>query len=130
VLLVSLLYAAWRITARHERAAPRLPAETLRIATLTTASGETLTWQKAVQGQLCRGAGIDRERETIRLYEQNVRPAIDELRAKGFAAIYVNRNGYPDRGKGVADVLAKLGYTDVIESPAGDLMAVVLRKAG
>ena len=81
-----------------------------------------------MQGELFRGAEVDRERETIKLYEQNVKPDIDELRAKGFAAIYINRNAYPDGGNGLRDVLAKLGYTDVIESPAGDLMAVVLRK--
>ena len=218
VLLLSLLYAAQRMTAWHEKAATRLPAETLRIATVTAAigsgllvlwdqlprtptpqqvaeiadavnsdrafvqtmeaalppgpdgkkamvfqlpvmegrpvpgvpashharpylystqlhyshgaSGETLAWQKAVQGELFRGAEIDRERETIKLYEHNVRPAIEELKAKGFAAIYINRNAYPDGGNGLRDVLAEFGYTDVIESPAGDLMAVVLRKGG
>jgi hypothetical protein len=218
VLLVSLLYAAQRMTAWHEKAATRLPAETLRIATLTAAigsgllvlwdqlprtptpqqvaeiadavnsdrafvkameaalppgadrkkvmvfqlpvmegmpvpgvpashharphlysttlhyshgaSGETLNWQKAVQGQLFRGAEIDREREQIRLYQENVKPAVEELEQKGFAAIYINRNAYPDGGNGLRDVLAQLGYSDVIESPAGDLMAVVLRKGG
>jgi hypothetical protein len=92
------------------------------------ASGETLAWQKGVQRQLFRGAEIDRERETIKLYEQNVKPAVEELEQKGFDAIYVNRNAYPDGGSGLRDVLAKLGYTEVIDSPAGDLMAVVLRK--
>jgi hypothetical protein len=216
VLLVSLLYAAQRMTSWHEKAVGRLPAETLRIATLTAAigsgllvlwdqlprapspqhvaaiadavnsdrafvkdmeaalppgptgtkamvfqlpvmegtpvpgvpashharpylystqlhyshgaSGKTLAWQKEVQSKLFRGAEIDREREEIRLFETNAAQAVDEMRAKGFAALYVNRNGYPDGSKGLREALAKLGYTDVIDSPAGDLMAVVLRK--
>jgi hypothetical protein len=218
VLLVSLLYAGQRMTAWQEKAAGRLPAETLRIATLTAAigssllvlwdqlprtptpqqvaaiadavnsdrafataleaalppgpsgqkamvfqlpvmegtplpgvpashharpylystrlhyshgaSGDTLNWQKAVQSQLFRGAEIDRQREEIRLFEANAAQAVDEMKAKGFAALYVNRNGYPDGAKGLREALAKLGYTEVIDSPAGDLMAVVLRKAG
>ena len=81
-----------------------------------------------MQSQLFRGAEIDREREEIRLFEANAAQAVDEMKAKGFAALYVNRNGYPDGAKGLREALAKLGYTDVIDSPAGDLMAVVLRK--
>jgi hypothetical protein len=89
---------------------------------------EGIAWQKAVQSQLFRGAEIDREREEIRLHEANAAQAVDEMKAKGFAALYVNRNGYPDGAKGLREMLAKLGYTEVIDSPAGDLMAVVLRK--
>ena len=92
------------------------------------AVGKTLDWQKAVQGQLFRGAEPDQERQVIRLFEENAGKAIDEIKAKGFAAIYVNRNGFPDRGKGLREALAKLGYTNVIDSPAGDLMCVLLRK--
>jgi hypothetical protein len=94
------------------------------------ASGEVLNWQKAVQERLFRGAEIDRQREEIRLFEANAAQAVDEMKAKGFAALYVNRNGYPDGAKGLRETLAKLGYTEVIDSPAGDLMAVVLRKGG
>lgn len=89
---------------------------------------EGTAWQKAVQGQLFQGAEIDRERGEIRLDEASAAKAVDEMRAKGITALYVNRNGYPDRAKGLRDALAKLGYTDAIDSPAGDLMAVSLRK--
>lgn len=212
VLLVSLLHAARRMTAWHDTAATRLPAETLRIATLTAAIGSTLlvlwdqlprtptpqqvaeiadavnadrafvaamnaalppdangkpamvlqlpvmegmpvpgvpashhwrpflygakfsrpaegiAWQNAVQSLLFRGAEIDRERQEIRLFDANASQAVDEMKAKGIAAIYINRNGYADDGKGLRATLARLGYTTVIDSPAGDLMAVVLRK--
>lgn len=214
VLLISLLYAAQRMTRWHEKAIGRLPAETLRIATLTASIGASLlvlwdqlprtptprqvgeivdavnsdrafvaameaalppgadgtkatvfqlpvmegmplpgvpashharpnlygkgliygggetAWQKDVQRQLFLGATIDQDRQQIRLFEDNVKLAVAELQRKGVAAIYVNRNGYPDRGKGLRDTLATLGYTDVIDSSAGDLMAVVLRKGG
>lgn len=94
------------------------------------AAGEALAWQNRVQRQFFQGAEIDRARETIKLHEHNAGPAVEELRRKGFAAIYVNRNGYPDGGRSIRDMLEKLGYTEIIDSPAGDLMAVVLRKGG
>ncbi|MFM8634179.1 MAG: hypothetical protein ACKOEX_05130, partial [Planctomycetia bacterium] len=216
ILLVSLLYAAGRMTTWQAKAATRMPAETLRIATLTAAvggcllvlwdqlprspapqqvaaiatavnsdrafvaaieatlppgpdgkkamvfqlpvmeglpvpgvptsdhcrpylysrqlhysygaAGETLAWQKAVQRTLFQGAEIDRQQEIVRLHEPNAAQAVEQLKEKGFAAIYVNRNGYPDGGKGLRETMAKLGYADVIESPAGDLMCAVLRK--
>lgn len=94
------------------------------------ATGETLAWQKGVQRTLFQGAEIDRQQEVVRLHEPSVARAVEEVTKKGFAAIYVNRNGYPDGGKGLRDVLAKLGYANVIDSPAGDLMCVVLQKDG
>ena len=92
------------------------------------ASGETLDWQKSVQQAMFQGATLDQKRQQIQLAEANVSRSIEELRRKGFAAIYVNRNGFPDRGAGLQQALAKLGYTELIDSPAGDLMAVVLLK--
>jgi hypothetical protein len=215
VLLLSLLYAAQRMTAWHEKAATRLPPESLRIATLTAAigasvlvlwdqlprtrpeqmrliaaqvradrdfvmamergleatnrdkrmvfqlpvmdgtplpgipssdhtrpylysrglhlsggaTGEHAAWQQQVQQMLYQGAALDGEKKVVRFDEENVAKATDEMRSKGFAAIYVNRNGYPDKGEGLQQTLAKLGYTVVIDSPAGDLMCVVLQKA-
>jgi hypothetical protein len=56
-----------------------------------------------------------------------VRQAVDEIRSKGFAAIYVNRNGFPDRGKGLFDALLELGYdAPPIYSPAGDLACIAI----
>jgi phosphoglycerol transferase len=215
VLLLSLLYAAQRMTGWHEKAAGQMMPETLRIATLTAAiggsllvlwdqlprtptpqqvaaiadavnsdraftaameaalppaadgtkamvfqlpvmeglplagipashhyrpylystqlhyshgaSGKTLEWQKSVQQLMFQGAALDQKQQHIQLAEANVSTSIEELKRKGFAAIYVNRNGFPDRGAGLQQMLAKLGYTSVLDSPAGDLMAVVLR---
>jgi hypothetical protein len=91
------------------------------------ASGKTLEWQKSVQQLMFQGATLDQKQQHIQLAEANVGNSIEELKRNGFAAIYVNRNGFPDRGAGLQQTLAKLGYTSVLDSPAGDLMAVVLR---
>ncbi len=94
------------------------------------ATGETLAWQKALQRAMFQGATLDQPQGRIRLTEANARRAIEELKQKGFAAVYINRNGFPDRGVGLMDTLAKLGYSEVIESPARDLVCVILRTAG
>ena len=44
----------------------------------------------------------------------------------GFAAVYVNRNGFEDKGAGILQSFRKLGYTEVIESQAGDLFCILI----
>ncbi|MFM8954029.1 MAG: hypothetical protein ACKOOF_13375, partial [Planctomycetaceae bacterium] len=88
---------------------------------------KTLQWQQSVQQKLVTGATVDQHAQQVRFNIGNVRQAVDEMRQKGFAAIYVNRNGFPDRGKGLFDALLEIGYdTPPIYSPAGDLACVVL----
>lgn len=85
----------------------------------------TLQWQQAVQQKLLEGATIDQQSQRIRFDVGNVRQAVDQLRGKGFAAIYLNRNGFPDRGKGLFDALLDIGYdAPPIYSPAGDLACI------
>jgi hypothetical protein len=80
-----------------------------------------------VQQKLVEGASVDQQAQQVRFVANNVRRAVDEMRGKGFAAIYVNRNGFPDRGKGLFDALLDLGYeTPPIYSPAGDLACILL----
>ena len=45
----------------------------------------------------------------------------------GFAAIYINRKGYADHGAALISSLQSLGYNTVIESPAHDLLCVLLK---
>ena len=52
--------------------------------------------------------------------------AVAKLRAMGFRAILINRNGFPDKAKGFLQSLSTLGQSQVIESPAGDLVCVIL----
>lgn len=88
---------------------------------------KTLQWQQAVQQQLAQGAAIDQQSQQVRFDIANVRKAVNEMRSKGFAALYINRNGFPDRGKGLFDALLELGYeTPPTYSDAGDLACVIL----
>ena len=90
-------------------------------------SSETLKWQQAVQQTLVEGASVDQQAGQLRFVTANVRKAVDGMRGKGFAAIYVNRNGFPDRGKGLFDALLDIGYEKPpIYSSAGDLACIPL----
>jgi hypothetical protein len=88
---------------------------------------QTLQWQQAVQKQLVEGAALDQQLQQIRFNIANSRKAIEAMRNKGFNAVFINRNGFPDRGKGLFDALLELGYEKPpIYSPAGDLACIVL----
>ncbi|MFM8706548.1 MAG: hypothetical protein ACKOHK_00230 [Planctomycetia bacterium] len=55
--------------------------------------------------------------------------AIEEIKSRGFAAIYINRNNFPDKGKQLVDKLRGLGHDKPpIESAAGDLVCVPLTR--
>ncbi|MEI8313563.1 MAG: hypothetical protein WCH98_22670, partial [Verrucomicrobiota bacterium] len=54
--------------------------------------------------------------------------AVKKLRELGFQAILINRNGFSDKAKGFLESLAAMGFLQVIESPAGDLVCVVLAR--
>jgi hypothetical protein len=91
---------------------------------------KTLQWQQAVQQRLIEGAAVDQQGQQVRFNVGNVRQAVEEMRRRGFSAIYVNRNGFPDRGKGLFDVLVELGYDKPpTYSSAGDLACVLLGSA-
>jgi len=53
--------------------------------------------------------------------------AVEQIKARGFAAIFINRNGFPDKGKQVVESLRGMGFTKPpIESAAGDLVCIIL----
>jgi len=53
--------------------------------------------------------------------------AVEQIKARGFVAIYINRNGFPDKGKQVVENLREMGFTKPrIESTAGDLVCIIL----
>ncbi|MFM8891909.1 MAG: hypothetical protein ACKOTB_09885, partial [Planctomycetia bacterium] len=55
--------------------------------------------------------------------------ALEQITDRGFAAIYLNRNGFPDKGKQVIEKLRELGYTrPQIVSSGGDLVCIPLVK--
>ena len=86
-------------------------------------------WQQAVQKQMLNGATLNQQTQQIQFNQNSVGTAVDEMRTRGFAAIYVNRNGFPDRGKGLEKCLLELGYLKPpIDSAAGDLVCIPLEK--
>jgi hypothetical protein len=53
---------------------------------------------------------------------------LDDVIDKGFAAIYINREGYADGGAALIKLLQSKGYTTIINSERADLLAVILKK--
>lgn len=51
---------------------------------------------------------------------------IAELKKRGFSGLYVNRNAYPDKARGIEETLRSLGDDRVIDSVEGDLFYVPL----
>ncbi|MCE9629981.1 MAG: hypothetical protein K8S94_04570 [Planctomycetia bacterium] len=106
---------------------PYLYSSSLHWSSGALPGSATLQWQQAVQQTLVAGASIDQQSKQVKFDLGSVRQAVEAMRSKGFAAIYVNRNGFPDRGKGLFDALVELGYeTPPIYSPAGDLACLIL----
>ncbi|MBM3954296.1 MAG: hypothetical protein FJ309_06755 [Planctomycetes bacterium] len=110
---------------------PYLFTKNLRYSFGSMKGREREKWQPALQAKLFEGATIDQQAGVIRINRGNARAAVDELRRLGFAAIYVNRNGFPDRGRGLEEALVELGYTAApLRNSTGDLACIVLRADG
>lgn len=54
---------------------------------------------------------------------------IHGLENYGFAGLYLNRAGFPNRAEPIVSALKQLGYTNVLESPLGDLCFIALHPA-
>lgn len=107
---------------------PYIYSKQLRFSFGSMKGREREKWQQQLQNVLVAGATPDQEAQKIRFNTDNVRRAVDELKKLGFAAIYINRNGFPDRGKGLEEALLELGYDKPpIRNATGDLMCVVLQ---
>jgi len=107
---------------------PYLYSKHLRYSFGSMKGRERERWQPAVQGKFFEGATLDREAGAIRVNPANARAAVDELKRLGFSAIYVNRNGFPDRGKGIEEALLELGYTKPpLRNATGDLACIILQ---
>lgn len=108
---------------------PYLYSRGLRFTMGALKGSESEAWQQAVQKQLLAGAVLNQQSKEIQFNQDSVGKAIDEMRSRGFAAIYVNRNGFPDRGKGLEKSLRELGSSKpTIDSATGDLACIPLEK--
>lgn len=113
--------------ATHDHYRPYLYSKRLHWSHGALPGSSTLQWQQSVQKQLVDGAAIDQQSQQVKFNIGNVRQAVNEMRRRGFVAIYMNRNGFPDRGKGLIDALLELSFnTPPIYSAAGDLTCILL----
>jgi hypothetical protein len=109
---------------------PYLFSRQLRFSFGSHKGREREKWQPAVQAKFFEGATLDQQAGMIRVNLANAKVAIDELKRLGFSAIYVNRNGFPDRGRGIEEALLELGSTKPpIRNATGDLACIVLEKS-
>jgi phosphoglycerol transferase len=69
--------------------------------------------------------GRERDRWQRQIATIDLPQSLAELRRRGFAALLINRNGFPDRGRAIEDTLrGQRGTGPAIESAAGDLVCI------
>ncbi len=108
---------------------PYLYSKQLRFSFGSMKGREREKWQQQLQNLLVAGATPDQEAQKIRFNADNVRRAVDELKKLGFAAVYINRNGFPDRAKGLEEAFLEIGYDKPpIRNATGDLVCILLEK--
>lgn len=77
------------------------------------------------------GAAKNRSRSRWQRDLEVVAPRVmaRQLEQYGFAALYLNRKGFEDRGEALLGELRRLGYDDIIQSSRGQQVVVRLRPA-
>ncbi len=68
--------------------------------------------------------GRSREQWQHDLTSLSLPDVITELKKRGFSGLYVNRNAYPDKARGIEESLRSLGNDKRIDSAEGDLFFV------
>lgn len=115
----------------YEHFRPYLFSDALRYSYGSMKGRERDRWQREVQEQLFAGAVADQQAQKIRFDAANVARAVAAIRERGFTAIYLNRAGFPDRGRGLEVAILDLGRAKPpIRSETGDLSCIVLEAAG
>lgn len=73
--------------------------------------------------------GRPREAWQQQLGRRSLEDAVAEIEKRGFAAIYINRNGFPERAAPIENALKAMGYRQpAIVSATGDLVCIPLEK--
>jgi len=73
--------------------------------------------------------GRPREAWQQEIGKRSLEEAVAEIKKRGFAAIYINRNGFPDRALPIEKALRAMGYSKPpIVSATGDLVCIPLEK--
>jgi phosphoglycerol transferase len=74
--------------------------------------------------------GRERDRWQQQIATIDLSQSLAELRRRGFAALLINRNGFPDRGRKIEEMLRGLeGTGQAIASAAGDLVCIPIGAA-
>jgi len=73
-----------------------------------------------------KGRPRDRWQQEMAISQLSLNEIISRLESYGFSAVYVNRNGFPDKGEGLEKAFKQLGY-DVIQSDQHDLFCAFLK---
>lgn len=108
---------------------PALYSTSLRFSIGGNTGREGGNWQEAWKRDAFVGAQLDQQNKRLELNQQKFAEGVRKLRDLGFSGLYVNRNGFPDGGKGIEETLQELGYTKPpIDSRMGDLVCFVLEK--
>jgi len=58
----------------------------------------------------------------------SVEETVQRIKKNGFQAIYINRNGYPDKGDQILKAFQSAGVTERIDSSNGDLVCLIFAK--
>jgi Cdc6-like AAA superfamily ATPase len=73
--------------------------------------------------------GRPREAWQQELGKRSLEEAVAEIEKRGFAAVYINRNGFPERAQPIEKALRAMGYSKPpIVSATGDLVCILLEK--
>jgi phosphoglycerol transferase len=72
--------------------------------------------------------GREREKWQLELLSLSFDEALKAIRDRGFAAIYLNRKGFSDRGKAIEDRLINMGDAPPITDASGDLACILLKQ--
>lgn len=71
--------------------------------------------------------GRPRENWIHEFANMSLSQVVDRLESFGFAAMYVNKNGFPDKGRGIEKAFKDIGRGDMIVSDKDDLLCVFLK---
>jgi phosphoglycerol transferase len=71
--------------------------------------------------------GRPREQWQHDIEKLSLSESIDEMKRRGFSALYVSRVGYAEGARGLEENLRKLGYNREIESNEHDLFCFLLQ---
>jgi phosphoglycerol transferase len=71
--------------------------------------------------------GRPEEKWQQQLGQSQLGEVVGRLESYGFSALYVNRDGFADKGEALLKALKEIGRGDVIESDQGDLFCVLLK---